>query len=412
MGKGQAKRRFGRLRKLPSGRWQARYSDPSGKLVSAPQTFATKTDADRWLAMVEADLHRGEWRDPKLGRVAFSEWAEQWYAGTATLKPKTRVWYESSLRNHVLPHFGALPVAGIDQVGVKSFLAELTAAGKSQATVRGAFAVTRLVLGSALSSGAIRSNPCSGVRQPRPSRHEMCFLSPDEIAILAETISNPPIKRGGGEHRRQSYPEYGLLVTFAAYTGLRAGEIEALRVKNLDLLRGTVHVCESLAQVHGELVLGPTKTYESRTVPLPRFLVDDLAAHLSAHPHGADDLVFTAPLGGPIRHELFYRNFFKPAVARSGVPQGLRFHDLRHTYAALLISQGAHPRAMMERLGHSSVTVTIDTYGHLMPGLEEKLTDGLDAIHAEAASSRRGTQGARAGHGEESVVPMRLKHTP
>lgn len=99
--------------------------------------------------------------------------------------------------------------------------------------------------------------------------------------------------------------------------------------------------------------------------------------------------MFTDDLGCPVSHTNFYRRHFKPAVTRVGLPPDLRFHDLRHTYIALLIAQGAHPRSVMERAGHSSITVTLGTYGHLFPGLEADLTDKLDrAISSERAQSQ------------------------
>ncbi len=180
----------------------------------------------------------------------------------------------------------------------------------------------------------------------------------------------------------------GTLVVFAAYTGLRAGEVAALRIGRVDLLRGTVEVAESYAEVHGALVLGATKTYERRTVRMPRFLCDRLGEHLArAGRTQPGDLVFTDSAGGPLRHSNFYRRTFKPAVVAAGLPERLRFHDLRHTCAALLIAQGAHPKAMMERFGHSSITVTLDRYGHLFPSLDETLVDGLERTYREAISN-------------------------
>jgi integrase len=150
-------------------------------------------------------------------------------------------------------------------------------------------------------------------------------------------------------------------------------------------------VAESATEVNGRLVFGPTKNYQRRTVPLPRFLRDDLAAHLRKRRERADDLVFASPEGGPLRHNNFYGRHFKPAVRRVGLPESVRFHDLRHSYAGFLIAQGAHPRAIMERMGHSSVQVTLGTYGHLLPGIDEQLTSGLEALGQEARERVRGT---------------------
>ena len=148
--------------------------------------------------------------------------------------------------------------------------------------------------------------------------------------------------------------------------------------------------------MHGKLVLGPTKTYARRTVALPRFLIDMLAPVAAS-----SGLVFEAPEGGPIRQSNFYRRTFIPAAVASGLGEmlpgpkgkpatysGLRFHDLRHTTVALLVAQGAHPLAIKERLGHSSITVTLDQYGHLLPSLDEALTEGLDRTYREAAEDR------------------------
>lgn len=381
------KRQFGSLRKLASSRWQARYTTPTGRTVAASTTFTTKADANRWLALAEADLARGEWSDPRLGQTTLAEWADRWLDTTVDLKPKTQDWYETMLRTHVLPTLGSIPVARIDQAGLQAFAADLNRSGAAPGTVRAALLVVRRVLATAISGGAIRSNPVDGIRKPRSNREEMHFLTPEQVALLAEEIAHPPLNPVGGEHRRRAYPEYGLLVRFAAYTGLRAGEIGALRVGRLDLMRGRVEVAEPLADVRGTLHFGAPKTYQRRTVPIPRVLASELAPQVADKRR--QDLVFAGPDGGPIRHGNFYRRHFKPAVRRSGLPKDLRFHDLRHTYAALLIAEGAHPRAMMERLGHSSVTVTLNTYGHLMPGLEERLTEALDHTYRAAARPAR-----------------------
>jgi integrase len=297
--------------------------------------------------------------------MSFGEWADEWLTTSVHLKPKTTAGYESILRNRVLPVFGETRVSAITQLDVRRFVADLAAAGDEPGTIRNTFNVLRLVFGTALGSGAIRTNPCAGVRMPRSTRDEMLFLQPEEILRLADAIT----------------PAFRVLVLFAAYTGLRAGEIGALRVGRLDLSRGTALVRESLADVKGKLVFGPTKTYAHRTARLPRFLCEALADHLANGQHDPTSLVFTTTTGRPIRHNLFYARHFKPAVLRAGLPAALRFHDLRHTCAALLIAQGAHPKAIMERLGHSSIQVTLDRYGHLFPGLDEALSDGLEATY-------------------------------
>ncbi|HVB04859.1 MAG TPA: site-specific integrase [Acidimicrobiales bacterium] len=374
------------VRQKPSGRWEARYRDPSGLQVA--KTFPTKTAARRFLERVGADKQRGDYLDPTLGRTRFDDWAGEWLASTAHVKPKTYQDYASMLKNHVLPAFTGRQVGTIDQALVRRFIAELTNAGAGAGTVRAARKILRLVLATAVSDGALRSNPCDGARLPRSAKTEMHFLTADEVATLADAIANPPLRPGGGEHRRATYPELSRLVTFAAYSGLRAGELGALRIRRLHLLEGTVEVAESVSEVTGQgLVYGPTKTYETRRVPIPRFVCELLAEQVGGRSLDRDALVFGAPEGGPLRHSLFYKRHYKPAIVRAGLPEAVRFHDLRHTYAAMLIAEGAHPRAMMERLGHSSVTVTLNTYGHLLPGIDSSLTEALDRAGRAAKSS-------------------------
>lgn len=365
-------------------RWDVRYRGTDRRQVK--RSFTRKIDAQRFANTAEADVLRGDWIDPRLARETFGHWASQWLATTAHLQPKTRSGYESIVSKHLMPEFGAVPLAAIDHPRVLAFLSTLAGNGMGRGTVRNVRDVLSLVLALAVRSGAIKHNPVLGARVGRSPKQEMMFLRPDEVMTLADEVTQPPIRQRGGEHRRCSYPEYGLLVRFAAFTGLRAGEIGALKVRRLDLLRRRVEVAESASEAHGQFQIGATKTYERRNVPVPAALIDQLVEHVAGK--GADDFVFEGPEGGPVRHSNWYPRHFKPAVARAGLPAGTRFHDLRHTYAAMLIAQGAHPRAMMERLGHSTIQVTLGTYGHLFPNLEESLDHALNAVFADAQPSK------------------------
>jgi integrase len=368
-------------------RWRVRYRDPAGRERS--KSFARKGDAERFLQHTEADKLRGLWVDPDQGRTTVGELAERWYATTATLKPKAREDYRSLLNNHVLPAFGHRTISSIETLAVRGWLAALVSGGLSPSRAKHAYYVLFAVLEAAIQSGALVRNPAAGVRVPRSRSREMHFLSAAEVERLAEAI----------------VPPYGLLVRFAAYTGLRAGELAVLRVKRLDLLRGTVRVVESASEVGGRLILGSTKTYAERTVRLPRFLRDDLAAYLADRPREPDAFVFTAPQGGPFRHN-FYQRLFCPALLRAGLPEEVRFHDLRHTCAALLIAEGAHPKAIQAHLGHSSIQVTMDRYGHLFPDTLEHLADRLDAARAAARTDPARTER----HGGVVELPTHQVH--
>jgi len=302
---------------------------------------------------------------------SFAEWAAEWLATSIHLKPKTRLSYEAVLRRYLLPAFADWPIDDITQRHVRRAVASWSQAGIAPGTVSSIYSVLRSVMSSAKAAGLIGLNPCSGVRMPRAEQREMLFLDASQVLALSRAIIVP----------------YPTLILFAAYTGCRAGEIGALRMRRLDLDAGKAHIRESLADVNGQMMFGTTKTYSNRSLALPTFLVDELRAYLRDRPSGPDDLVFTSPRLTPIRQNAFLVRYFKPAVRRAGLPAGLRFHDLRHTCVALLVAQGAHPRAIMERLGHSSIEMTLGRYGHLFPSLDDGLVDGLQAAYEAAAQS-------------------------
>lgn len=347
------------IRSSRSGTFQVRYRDPNGR--QRARNFDRKVDATRFAAAVETDKVRGDWMDPRLGKVTFGEWAEEWLGQLGHLKPKTRLDYEMTLRRHVLPALADSPVGAIDKPAMKRFASDMTERGAGADSVRIAVQVTRHVLAVAVDAGALKANPATALRLARPAKAEKLFLRPEEVEALAQAIA----------------PPYGTLVRFAAYTGLRAGEIGALRVKRIDFLRGRVEVAESVSDVAGELIIGPTKTYANRHVPIPTLLRDELAAYVADRRQDREEFVFTGPLGGPLRHGNFYRSKFKPAARAADLPEGLRFHDLRHTYAAFCIASTADPYAVMRRMGHSSITVTYDTYGHLFPERDAEITERL-----------------------------------
>jgi len=212
-------------------------------------------------------------------------------------------------------------------------------------------------------SGLIARSPARSISLPKAEHREMRFLSVDEISSLADTIED----------------RYQALVLTAAYTGLRAGELGALRVDRLNLLRRTLRVEEALSSVRGHLSVGPPKTPAARrTVGIPAFLCEILADHISRFP-GEDDLVFSATEGGAIRWTNFRRRVWKPAVSDS-IGEPCRFHDLRHSHAALLIAAEEHPKVIQARLGHASIRTTLDTYGHLAKGLDGAAADRLDQV--------------------------------
>lgn len=356
------------ITKRPDGKYRARYRDPQGK--EHAQHFTRVEDAKQWLRSQETAKDKGEWIDPKLGRTTVDEWAERWYQSTVNLKPKTRRNYRSLLDKHLLPHWGAYRLSAVQPVDVRDWVATLTNSGLSASRTRQAYKVLSAMMRDAVVSGYIGRTPCVGVTLPRMPRTKMLFLTPAEVEGLAEAVD----------------PRYRVLVLTLAYCGLRWGEAAALRRGRCQLLRGRLEVVESLAEVSGELYFGPTKTHTRREVAVPAFLVDELARHLADNvDDDPDALVFTSPDGHPLRSNWRVR-FWHPALEAAGLPDGLRIHDLRHTCASLLIHEGANVKAVQTQLGHSSATVTLDTYGHLMPDELDRLADALDRSRSAAVA--------------------------
>jgi integrase len=344
-----------------SARWRARYRTPAGDERS--RTFDRRGDAQAWLTGGEGAKLRGDWVDPALGRIAFTDWADRWLELQVDHKPKTRAGVEAILRKHLRPAFGSWPLAEILPEDVEQFKAELVASKMAPGTVRNIYWTLSGIMRSAVRNRRIASSPCLDVGLPRPRRREMCPLTAEEVAQLADAAGL-----------------WGDLVYFAAYTGMRFGEIAGLRVGRVRF--GVVDVVESVSEANGEVLFVTPKNGRTRTVRLPAFVLELIAPRLAGRK--PEELVFAGPADGPLRHGAFYRGVFVPAVKAAGLPEKVRFHDLRHTAAALLIAQGAHPRAIMERLGHSTIAVTMDVYGHLLPSIDEALTDGLDATFQKA----------------------------
>jgi integrase len=350
-----------------SGRgWVARYRTPDGKERS--KSFRRKIDGDRFLAQIEVDKSRGDWVDPRLGRITLGEWTEEYLSTITNLRPSTRVRDESYIRNHVIPKFGTTPLSSIEHMAIRAWVAEL-AETKAPSTVHKAHQLLSKILRTAMDAGLLARNPAERVPLPRIERIEMQFLTPSQIWTLADAMDN----------------RYRALVLTAAYTGLRIGELAALRNSKLDLNTRQLTVTETLVEVRGQLIFNPPKTSRGvRTVPIPRIVAKELSHHHKQYgSNEPDSFVFEAPEGGPVRVPNWRHRFWTPATTAAGFNK-LRIHDLRHTAVALWIAVDANPVDIARRAGHSSVSVVLDRYGHLMPGTQDKVTDALDTLANES----------------------------
>jgi integrase len=233
------------------------------------------------------------------------------------------------------------------------------------ATVRKVHRVLSMILAYAIKDGRLAVNPAAGVSLPRVRQAEKRYLTHEQVAELADAVG----------------PTDRLVVLFLAYTGLRWGEMAALRVRRLDFLRRRALVAESVTPIKGVMTFGPTKGHERREVPLPRFLLEDLAQHVAGE--SADDLVFTGLRGNPLRSQIFQRATLNQACERAGIAR-LTPHEQRHTAASLAIASGADIKVVPQMLGHKSATMTLDQYGHLFGDRLDVVADTMDSARAKA----------------------------
>lgn len=253
------------------------------------RNFTRKIDAERFLALLEADKLRGQWVDPEAGKIPFAEFAERWYATTVPLKPKTRAGYRSLLDSRVLPHMGHLQLRHVHPLLVREWVVDLQSAGISASRIRQARNVLHAMFKLAQESSLVVRNPVDGVKTPPVRSGDRRHLTPNEVQRLATSMPAP----------------YDVLTYVLAFTGIRFGEAAALRRSRCDLSRSRLHIAESLAEVGGDLHFGHTKTHRQRTVVVAGTVRDLLAQHLETVGPGADALVFTSPTGRPLRYSNF-----------------------------------------------------------------------------------------------------------
>ena len=354
--------------KRPDGSWRARYRDPSGR--EHARHFPRKIDAQRWLDSVTASVVRGDYVDPDRGRLTVGQWSGPWLAARGHVKAKTLESYSSLLRTRVLPSWADVPLSKVSHADVAGWVAGMRAERLSPSRTRQAYHVLTAMLDDAVRDGRLPRNPASAVTLPRLPQTDRRYLTHGQLADLAD---------GCGPHR--------LLVLVLGYTGLRWGEVTALRARRLDPLRGRIEVAEAVADVNGRLFLGSPKSHARRWVPVPRFLRDELATQVAGR--APDDLVFPSTTGTPLRVQNVRRGHFDRAATAAGVPN-LVPHELRHTAASLAIASGASIKGVQSMLGHASAAMTLDRYGHLLGDELEAVADRMEAARADFLRTARG----------------------
>ncbi|MEU9699921.1 site-specific integrase [Streptomyces sp. NPDC047981] len=374
------KRSFGRVRKLPSGRYQARYPGPDGIDRPAPHTFRTKREADDWLAERQAELRAGDWTDPDAAKVPFGSYASTWIKERG-LSASTVDLYRSLLRNHLEPTFGSVALADISPAAVRAWRVARLDAGAGASSVAKSYALMRAVLMTAVEDRLIRRNPCRVKGASVAPTPERPTATVQEVYALAGAIQ----------------PRYRALVLLAAFTGLRWGELIGLSRRDIDLDGGTLRVRRNVAELHSgrRLVKEPKSAAGKRTVAIPAVISTEVANHLAVFSEpGADGRVFIGAKKAIPRRNHFGK-LWRQACEKVGI-KGLHFHDLRHTGNTLAAATGASTRELMTRMGHSTARAAL-IYQHATAERERLIGQAVSAVVEQARKQDPNPNGHAAG---------------
>lgn len=352
-------------------KWRARWRDETGAQRMA--TFDTKRDAVAHIASVTTDIKRGL-RTTFDGSVSVAELGEQWMTASFHLSPGTIWTYERDLERHILPTFGDMKVSALTPAAVQRWVAE-ELGRLAPSTVKRHHRTLATMLNWAVDQGIVATNVCNKVKAPRVPRRDMETFTVKQIEDIAANIGD----------------RYRCFILIAAYGGLRWSELRGLR--RMDVQGSKVTVAGQMMQLNRKWLREDPKTAAGlRTIVLPATVAAELESHLAEFTGPKpSDLIFTSTKGNPISEDWRYITWYKACYAAGMGEQVIRnhkpafvnmprFHDLRHTSVALAINAGAHPKAIQQRLGHASIAITMDRYGHLMAGMDAELAGDLDNL--------------------------------
>ena len=377
---------FGSIEKLPSGRLRVRWHDEDGQRRTAGQTFATKADARRFLATVEADKLRGTYRAPRVVTDTLGDYGTRWIEDRPRLKASTRHQYEVDFRLHIEPTLGSTVLDQIEPDDIRRWYsrlsdglrASLAESGRNgSATVARSYRLLRAILQTAVDDDILTRNPCRIPGAGDARSPERPVLSAQEIGRLADEV---PVS-------------YRAFVLVAGFTGLRAGEIAALRLSDLDLRRGSavLRVNRRFYRVAGTLTVDTPKSEAgARTLPLPAFVADELRAHLAEFRSdaGPSDLVFVTSGGRDVLDG--YSQVVRRALDRIGRTDA-RAHDLRHSALTSAAEHGATLATLMQMAGHSTPDAA-QRYQHATLEHSRRVAAAVDQSAAKLVAKSRTTR--------------------
>ena len=364
-------------------RWRCHWTIvKDGRRVQRAKQFARLAEAQEYAAAMEDDIRRGRYRDPRQELRVLDDVAGEWLASKVDLKPGTAGRYARELRLYILPKWGGMTLRELRPDMLQEWVGQLMDGGYPAAlpdgrdskplSARSIRNIMKVVLKGifdyAVSNGWIGENPVDRVTVPKiVSDDDMVFLSVREVELLAD------------EAEKIGKPVDGLLVRWQAYTGCRIGESLALKVGDVDEDRRRARIGRTWTDDgHGGSMLGTPKNGKARNIAIPRFLMPQIKAQMDGM--GDDDWLFRATRGGNVWTNTWRTRIWNKAVKAAGMEDaGVTIHSLRHTYASFAIAQGADVKTLQMQLGHSSPSITLNTYTALWP---ERLDDVADAIGA------------------------------
>jgi integrase len=351
------------------GLWVASRSlgyDAQGKRVRKVAYGSTKREAQEALLKLLQSTSLGTPGD--VDRLTVGQYLTKWLTVVKpTVEPNTFGPYERHVRLHLTPYLGGLKLAKLTPIHVKELYASLAAAGVSPALQRKVGTTLTIALGEAVEDGLIPFNPAVGVRKPKAAKPDIKVLDPDQVAAFLKAAETDRL-----------FPFY----LTALDSGARPGELFALLWADLDLEGRYLTVSKSLEEISGALRVKEVKTKKGRRrIDLSGQTVAALVEHRKRMLAEGfiTGPVFCDTQGGYLRISNLRRDSFKPILSRAGLPD-IRLYDLRHTSATLLLLADENPKVVSERLGHSSVTLTLDTYSHVLPTMGRRAADKLNAI--------------------------------
>jgi integrase len=332
----------------------------------------TREEVRRKLAKAMADRDGGLVFD--AGALTVREYMDRWLKDVKdTVRQSTHERYWSVIKQHIKPALGRLQLKDLMSAQVRWFYRERLDSGLAPATIYKVHSVLHKALNRAVSDGLIPRNAAAGLELPRITREEINPLSGEEARCLLDEVRGDKLEA---------------LYVLAISTGMRQGELLALKWDDVDLERGLLRVRRTLTRQHSAFTFSEPKTKKSRrTIRLTEGALQALRTHLSyqlvkmermGSLYRPSSLVFANEVGGIINPSNLRNRSFARLLKRAGLPPSTRFHDLRHTCATLLLSRNVNPKVVSEMLGHSSIAITLDTYSHVLPTMQESAIRALE----------------------------------